>query len=691
VHHEAFVTTVMAIVGLLFIAAVSAVFTQRIRFPYTIGLVVIGVAVAFFADDYPHLSHALDAFKLEPVMIMFLFIPILIFESAFKMDVPLLMRNLVPSLVMAGPGLLLSTAIIGGLIYWLTALPLEAALIFGCLISATDPVAVIALFKELGAPERLNIIMEGESVFNDATAIVTFQIILAVIATGIIDEQTISQGVVDFFVVFIGGLLVGLVFGWLLVKAIPLVGNQPLVHITLTLVAAYGAFIVADHMLHTSGIMAVLSAGLMIGYYGHELYTQKVRDYLEMFWEDAAFVANSLIFLMLGLSEKVFLAHTSSNPEGLLYPVLIAIAVVIFARFVVVNSLIPIVNRVPGVKPIDKKYRMVLCWGALRGAVAIALAMSLPNHFPYRWQIIDFAFGVTLFMLLVNGTTMSWLMNKLKLNEPSPLFKFLKTYATVNAWRNTIERLEKYKPVIPFTHAQRQVLLADYQLKLDQAEQQLEQQRDSLDDNRTKLLWLQCFAIQRKVYLKRFEDGLLSRRALQVLEWDLKNHHIRIDKDQITVLGEEHLPSDNKTGFGVLGYIRKLLPDIRYLQTLQKNQLSSLASEAMALIAASRAVQQEISRLREFSGAENEDIQYCRQHYQQLEAMAQARLKSIAESYGASIDAMRDGLIKHLVYDARIDSIDALEKVGELPEDVAHELKELFEEELLAGVKKAHV
>lgn len=148
-EHEAFVTTVMAVMALLFLAAVSAVITKRVRFPYTVGLVVIGVAVAFIADDYPDLAHALDQLKLEPVMIMFLFIPILIFESAFNTDVPLLMRNLVPALTLAGPGLLLSTALIGILLHLLLPLPLESALIFGCLISATDPVAVIALARSL--------------------------------------------------------------------------------------------------------------------------------------------------------------------------------------------------------------------------------------------------------------------------------------------------------------------------------------------------------------------------------------------------------------------------------------------------------------------------------------------------------------------------------------------------------------
>jgi CPA1 family monovalent cation:H+ antiporter len=141
------------------------------------------------------------------------------------MDVRLLVRNLLPALTLAGPGLLLSTALIGGLVHLFTQLPLGSALVFGCLISATDPVAVIALFKDVGAPKRLNTLVEGESVFNDATAIVTFQIILAVMATGILDTQTVVEGIGSFLAVFFGGLAVGLAFGYTMVRAIPYIGD----------------------------------------------------------------------------------------------------------------------------------------------------------------------------------------------------------------------------------------------------------------------------------------------------------------------------------------------------------------------------------------------------------------------------------------------------------------------------------
>ena len=686
-EHEAFVTTVMAVVALLFVAAVSAVVTKRIRFPYTVGLVVIGVAVAFFADDYPELSHSLDVLKLEPVMIMFLFIPILIFESAFNMDVPVLMRNLVPSLTLAGPGLLISTGLIGGLIYLLTPLPFESALIFGCLISATDPVAVIALFKEVGAPKRLNILMEGESVFNDATAIVTFQIILAVIATGILDVETITGGIIDFFAVFFGGLLVGLVFGWLVVRTIPLIGNQPLVHITFTLVTAYGAFIVADHFLRASGIMAVLSAGLTIGYYGPSLYKQKVHDYLEMFWDDAAFVANSLIFLMLGLSEKVFLAHIHSNPEGLLYPVLIAIAVVIMARFAVVNSLVPALNLVPGAKPIDHRYRVILSWGGLRGAVAIALAMSLPKHFPYRWQIIDFTFGVTLFTLLVNGTTMSWIIQRLGLNRPSPALEYLGAYAAVEAARGVLERLLAHKPVIPISQELRDSITAPHRLELERAEARLNALHSKLGANRAKrrkLLWLQAFAVQRKTYLHHLEDGLLSRRAQQALERDLKNKSISVDREQGPVVEDQRLPSDRRDGLGVLRVLQQVFPKIPWVDRFQRRRIEAITEESLAVIAGAAAVTAEMDRLRHFAGADEQDVTECANYYRHLEDMARARLDMLTESYAGAAEMMRNRMVARVVYDARLDVINELERTGELPAELASGLRDRFEAESTA-------
>lgn len=550
---------------------------------------------------------------------------------------------------------------------------------------------MIALFKEVGAPKRLNILMEGESVFNDATAIVTFQIILAVIASGILDAETITGGVIDFFLVFFGGLAVGLVFGWLVVQTIPLIGNQPLVHITFTLVTAYAAFIVADHVLNASGIMAVLSAGLTIGYYGPTLYKQRVHTYLEMFWEDAAFVANSLIFLMLGLSEKVFLAHTHSNPEGLLYPVLIAIAVVILARFAVVNTMVPALNLVPGSKPIDHRYRLVLGWGGLRGAVAIALAMSLPKHFPYRWQIIDFTFGVVLFTLLVNGTSMSWLVRRLGLDKPSLISRYLDAYATAGAARGALTRLREHLPVLPFSDAQRDRAIRSQQEALEEAEERLRELHAKLAESpskRRKLLWLQAFAVQRKTYLRRLEDGLLSRRAQGALARDLANKTIGIERNSGLAANDERLPSDRRGGFGLLRVLRQALPGVPWLARLQRQHTDALTEEAMAIVAAAMAVRAEIGRLAEMSGADPEDVAVCDRYYAHLEQMGRTRLDLLSDLYPGAGDAMRERLLGRLVCDARLDVVADLERCGELPQEEAHRLRERFEADLAAQVKQ---
>ena len=684
-NEESFVHTVMAVVALLAIAAVSAVITKRIRFPYTVGLVLVGVCVAFIAEDYSRVGEAMEKLKLGPVMIMFLFIPILIFESAFNMDVPLLMRNLIASMTLAGPGLIISTAIISFLIYVLTPLPFESALIFGCLISATDPVAVIALLKDLGAPKRLNMLMEGESVFNDATAIVIFQITLAVIATGVLDFYTLTEGVVAFFKVFVGGLLVGILFGWILVRAIPLIGDQPLVHITMTLVSAYGAFIVADHFLHFSGIMAVLAAGLMIGYYGPVLYKEKVRKYLEVFWEDAAFVANSLIFLMLGFSEQVFLSHAQNNLPGLLYPVLIAIPVVLFARFVAVYSTVPVINCLPGAKPISRQYQTVLAWGGLRGAVAIALAMSLPKHFPYRWQIIDLTFGVTLFTLLVNGTTIRLFLRWFKLDRPSLLVNFMSTCTEIKAKKAAIARISRYQFAGDSDEALIERVMHEYQIDVDKAELQLESLRKKLSGNRKKrhkLMWIHAFSIQRQVYQHRQDNGLLSPISSLALQRDLKNKNIVVDRKSGPVVDAQTLPSERTQWFTFIGLAAQLLPGSRFAKRWQKKYANQLYEETAALYVASQVVQNQINDITEFSGADPIDASHCLVYYQNLEKMTKARLQLIDQSavtFGQETLGLEEEVLHRIALDAEKSVLCKHVSNGELPEDRAELLECQFE------------
>jgi hypothetical protein len=323
--------------------------------------------------------------------------------------------------------------------------------------------------------------------------------------------------------------------------------------------------------------------------------------------------------------------------------------------------------------------------------VAIALAMSLPKHFPYRWQIIDFAFGVTLFMLLVNGTTMSWMITKLNLNKPSLLLEFLGKYAVVRALKNVLQRLETFQSVIPASEEQRQHTISKYQQKLKEAEMALEELRPKLGDDRykrKKLLWLQCFSVQRKVYLDRYENGLLCRRAFQMLEWDIKTKHINVHSEKGPFTFDRHLPSDKKSSMGLFGFLRQMFPKVVFFRNIIKRNMDELAGEATAVIAASRTVLNNLDHIGEFSLAEEKDLFDCQHFYKNLEQFALVRLKMLSESYDGSTDAIRENLITQLVLDAKTDVVTELEKVGELPSEVAKELIDSFEHEHSIGANQ---
>ena len=413
---ESLLNPIVVVVGLLFIAAISAIVVKRVRFPYTIGLVLVGIAIAFAAREFEALSRLREV-RLTPDIILFLILPTLLFEAAINIPFDILKKNLVPVLVLATVGLLISMVIVGFVLSGFTPLSLGAALLFGALISATDPVAVIALFKELGVPKRLSTLVDGESLFNDATAIVTFNIMLGIVLTGgAVTAGLIAGGVWDFFIVFFGGIAIGVGLAAAVLWLVSLAAQDGLVQMTLTVVVAYVSFIVADHVLHVSGVMAVVGAGVYAAWYTARIDSEEMRHAIRMHWEFAAFVANSLIFLLIGLTEYQLLEDLGRYKEHIVY-ILIAFVAVTAARAVVVYGLSPLNNKLSKAEPVDLPYQTVMFWGGLRGAVPLALVLGLPRDFEHRVLLLDLTFGVVLFSLLVQGTSTNKLLGVLKLGK----------------------------------------------------------------------------------------------------------------------------------------------------------------------------------------------------------------------------------------------------------------------------------
>jgi Na+/H+ antiporter len=417
-NEDVILTNLLIVTGLIFIAALSAILVKRAHFPYTIGLLMVGILIGYLSSRVEMLAPMREV-KLTPDIILFLILPTLLFEAAININSKTLFRNLIPIMVLATVGLLISITIVGVGISAATPLTLGAALLFGALISATDPVAVIALFKELGVPNRLSTLVDGESLFNDATAIVVFHVLLGIIGAGTaFSTSIVISGIGQFLLVFFGGLLVGLVLGAAMLWILALGRTDHLVQATLTSVFAYLAFIIAEHFFHVSGVMAVVAGGIFGSWASARVFDETMRRYITEFWEYMAFIANSLIFLLMGLTEYHLFADLSRYHENIGY-ICIGFLLTLVARLVVVYGLTPLTNRLAPQARVERSDKAVIFWGGLRGAVPLALALGLPADFEHRVLIIDLTLGVVLMSLLIQGTTVGWLLKKLKVIEVS--------------------------------------------------------------------------------------------------------------------------------------------------------------------------------------------------------------------------------------------------------------------------------
>ncbi len=403
--------TVLVIMGLLAVAIIAAGLCRNLPIPFTVLLVLIGIVLGSVADVWQPLA-PLQTFRLSPEIVFFIFLPALIFESGFNLNARLLLRDLVPVLMLAIPALLISTFLIGSGLSLFIGLAPVTALLFGALISATDPVAVVALFRELGAPQRLTVLVEGESLLNDATAIVLFTILLGISVEGGTHDWTLfGSAVLDFLRIFLGGALVGAVLGLVVSELLYRLKSGLSAILTMSLVLAYGSFILAEHVWHVSGVMAAVSAALALGIYGVARLHQEATDSLGETWEFLALIANSLLFLLVGLA--IHPAELASR----LGVILVVVALVMAARAAILYSLVPLTTRFFSLPRISRGEQHIMWWGGLKGGLAIAIVLSIPEDFPGRPLLLDLTLGVVLFTLLINAPTIRPLMHRLGLDR----------------------------------------------------------------------------------------------------------------------------------------------------------------------------------------------------------------------------------------------------------------------------------
>ncbi len=441
----------LSIFTLMFFSLGINLLSLKTRIPYTV-LLVIGGSLLVPLSEIEIFSFV-TSFQLTPESLFFVFLPILIFESGYNMNIRNIMENKFSISMLAIVGLLISTFFIGFVGHWCFQLlgydvPLLVTLLFGAIISATDPVAVLSVFKEYGAPHRLTLIFEGESLFNDGTAFAIFLVFLGIIQNGFHGAETVLQCIFSFSTMILGGGFFGLFMGLLFSQLIKWVKGKEHLEITLTLLVAHFTFLFTEllseklviygHPIHFSSIIATLVSSLVMGNFGRYKMSSGVEEYMEKFWSYFAFLANSLVFILMGL----LFASLSIEIDVAIYPIMLMILLVAVARAVSIYVSIGFANLNKSEEDIPMNWQHLLSWGSLRGAIAIVMVMLIPDDISlpdwnYSFTIKEFITAITIgsiyFTLLVKATTIGNVIRWLKIDEllPHEKISFFKSQAFI--------------------------------------------------------------------------------------------------------------------------------------------------------------------------------------------------------------------------------------------------------------------
>ena len=505
---------VIILIVLLLIATAVALITQRLRIPYVTGLVLAGLPITDV------LSRRVG---LDPSLVLNLFLPILIFEAAINTDISRLRNTFKPIALLAGPGSLLSSAIIAVLVKLGLGLDWIPALLIGVILANTDTVSMIAVFKEIRVPSRLSTIVEGETLFNDAAALVSFNLILVVYATG---SLTVTQGIKELLVVALGGAIMGAIVGYLSLPIFVRL-NDPLSSLLLTVALALGTFQIGQ-FLGVSGAVAVVIAGLIFGNLGlPRSASASDRITLLSFWEYAGFGVNTFIFLLIGIE---------INPWTL-WRILPSILLVILAYQL--GRVLSVYSLLSGLRwfdrPIPLRWQHVLFLGNIKGSLSMALALSIPLALPGRNNIIELVFGAVLFSLVGQGLSLPWLIKRLDIGQVSDATEQAgKLQIQLIAAKAAQDELDSLLKTGVLPKAVYEELWASYQARVAESERvlrdlynqhrarQLDSDRGGLDAIRRRLLLAEkgavTTALRKRIvpedlvqpYVKELDEKLLA-------------------------------------------------------------------------------------------------------------------------------------------------------------------------------------
>ncbi|OKH26220.1 Na+/H+ antiporter [Hydrococcus rivularis NIES-593] len=487
----------------LSVATVARIFSWIRQIPYTLLLVIVGLVLAFID---------IKLINLSPELILEIFLPPLLFEAAWNVRWRDLKENWFPITLFAIFGVIISVVGVAFALNQFTALSLMTALLVGASLSTTDPVSVVALFREVGTGKQLSILMEGESLFNDGVAVVIFVLLVEIVqGTQDFSVETTFARFFTFAGIGVGmGCLVGFGISYLTQRL-----DLPLVEQSLTLVSAYGSYLITEE-LGGSGVIGVVTVGLILGNFGSRVgMNPRTRLLVSEFWEFLAFFVNSIVFLLIG--DRIKISSLSDNLDL----IFVAIAAVIVTRSIAIYGLASLSNWIANTK-ISLREQTVLWWAGLRGSVSIALALSVPATLIERQEIIETVFGVVLFTLLFQGLTTKFLLEKLELVGDRPLrqeySKLLARRVALKRVLDYLAKLDNSPGVDPELYRQEKELIKEQLETVEENIQKLQTQYAQLRSLDMEQLREQLLEIEADTYAEFIRAGRLNANIPPLLQ-----------------------------------------------------------------------------------------------------------------------------------------------------------------------------
>ncbi|MEJ2567211.1 MAG: sodium:proton antiporter [Gammaproteobacteria bacterium] len=505
------------------IASAVAIAARRFGIPYTVALVPVGLLLSAM--------HLLNPPMLTRDVLFMVFLPGLVFEASFHINFESLWRDRVAVLALAFPGVIISIGLTATLLVFagreihnLADISWALALVFGAAVAATDPISVVSLFNRLGAPQRLTLLIEGESLLNDGTSIVLFSLILSLVLGG---SAAPGDIVVNFVKTVGGGAIAGAIVGFGISQAVRHI-DDAMVEVMLMTVAAYGSFLIADQ-LGFSGVISTVTAGLVCGNYGARTgMSPTTRIAVRTFWDYFGFALNSLVFLLMGFEIRVDTLLST-------WPIIVvAYAAVTLARSVVIFGVSGLLKvhktRIP------PAWNWILIWGGLRGALSMVLALSLPTQLPLRELIVNMVFGVVLLSILIQGLSMTSLARRLGVvGEGEAVTEYELARLRRRLATDVLEEIGRLRRG-RFAHGGAlDTVEEEYRGRANQADQQLEQaelDKVSLLRDETPELRRRLLLFEREQLVEARQEGMMSDAAFNRLLADIDARLLECDSDE---------------------------------------------------------------------------------------------------------------------------------------------------------------